>query len=346
MVFDLERYATSVSFVVFGAAALVILVLGKKLAVRADRLADVTGLGEALTGALLLGATTSLPGVITSVTAAAEGHAPLAISNAVGGIAVQTFFIGVADFAYRRANLEHAAADATNLLNGTLLIVLLSLPLIAFLTPEFSVFGVHPCTPLLLAAYLFGVRIVEKHRREPMWGPTETVDTALDVPDEEQTSGRTRTRLVAGFVVLAIFVGLAGWATVRSATVIVERTPLSQGVVGAVMTSVSTSLPELVTTLAAVRRGALSLAVGGILGGNTFDTLFAAFADVAYRDGSIYHAMEQGQAFSFVLTIAMTAVLLLGLLRRERRGFANIGFESPIVMLLYLAGTALLVFTS
>jgi cation:H+ antiporter len=43
---------------------------------------------------------------------------------------------------------------------------------------------------------------------------------------------------------------------------------------------------ELVTTIAAVRRGALQLAVGGIIGGNTFDTLFLTAADVSYREGS------------------------------------------------------------
>ena len=51
------------------------------------------------------------------------------------------------------------------------------------------------------------------------------------------------------------------------------------------MTAVATSLPELVTTLAAVRRGAAQLAVGGIIGGNAFDVLFLSASDVAYRDG-------------------------------------------------------------
>ena len=48
----------------------------------ADRLADKTGLGEAVVGALFLGGSTSLPGIVTSVTTAAGGHAELAISNA------------------------------------------------------------------------------------------------------------------------------------------------------------------------------------------------------------------------------------------------------------------------
>jgi cation:H+ antiporter len=107
---------------------------------------------------------------------------------------------------------------------------------------------------------------------------------------------------------------------------------------------VATSLPELVTTVAAVRQGALTLAVGGIIGGNTFDVLFLVAADVAYREGSIYHAISAQPLFIISLTILLTAILLMGLIRRERRGFANIGFESVAVLVLYLAGMATLVF--
>ncbi len=79
----------------------------------------------------------------------------------------------------------------------------------------------------------------------------------------------------------------------------------------------STSLPELVTSLAAVRRGALTLAVGGIIGGNTFDTLLVAFSDLAYQEGSIYHATTNQQVYLIALTMLLNGILLLGLLRRE-----------------------------
>jgi cation:H+ antiporter len=83
--------------------------------------------------------------------------------------------------------------------------------------------------------------------------------------------------------------------------------------------------------------------VGGIIGGNTFDVLFLAASDAAYPDGSVYHAASQEPFFVLALSIAMTGVLLLGLLRRERHGVGNIGFESLLLILIYLAGSALLV---
>ncbi len=92
-----------------------------------DQLADRTGLGEATAGAVLLGAATSLSGSVLSVTAAYRGHPELAASNALGGIAVQTFFLAIADMVYRRANLEHAAASAPNMMQNGLLIRLLAI---------------------------------------------------------------------------------------------------------------------------------------------------------------------------------------------------------------------------
>ncbi|MEL6912790.1 MAG: sodium:calcium antiporter, partial [Cyanobacteria bacterium J06598_4] len=80
----------TISIGIFIVAAFVIAIVGIKMTKIADRLADRTGLGEAVVGALFLGGSTSLPGIVTSVTTAAGGHAELAISNALGGIAAQT----------------------------------------------------------------------------------------------------------------------------------------------------------------------------------------------------------------------------------------------------------------
>ena len=94
---------------------------GTRLAALADHLADRLGLGEAFVGAVFLGAVTSLSGLVTTVTAGLDGLADLAAGNAIGGIAVQTAWIALADLAYRPANLEHAAASVPNLTNAVLL---------------------------------------------------------------------------------------------------------------------------------------------------------------------------------------------------------------------------------
>lgn len=329
---------------VFVAAAAVITVAGVRLTHTADTLADVTGLGEALFGAVLLGGSTSLSGIMTSVTAANNGYPELAISNAVGGIAAQTTFLAIADFTYRRANLEHAAASIENLVQGALLVTLLSLPILAMAGPDITLFAIHPMSLLLVLGYLAGTRLIANARAVPLWLPARTRETRQDKP-QPHPEATSPVRLWLTFALLALVLAGAGYVVAHTGMSMVERTGISESIVGGLFTAVATSLPELVTAVAAVRQGALTLAVGVVIGGNAFDVLFMAFADVAYREGSIYHAITDRQLFILALTELLTGILLLGLLRREQSGFANIGFESVLVLVIYTAGFALLAAT-
>ncbi len=327
-------------FALFAAAGLAILVLGTRITGLADRIADRTGLGEAVVGGIVLGAATSLSGTVVSVTAALEGAPELAFANGIGGIAAQTAFLALADVIHRKANLEHSAAEATNLFQGALLMALLALPLVAWLAPEVTIGRVHPVSVLLIGVYCVGAITTRAVRETPMWTPVETADTRTDIP-EESRSRRGAMALIGTFALLVALLGVAGYVVAQTGSALSARFGLSQTVVGALMTAVVTSLPELVTTVAAVRRGAMQLAVGGIIGGNTFDTLFLSLSDIAYRDGSLYHAVGQGAYFWLAVGMLMTAVLLIGLILRERRGPFMIGWESLIMLVVYGAAVGL-----
>jgi cation:H+ antiporter len=335
-------WSLEISIALFVAAAVVVGVSGVMVTKRAEQLAHDTGLGQAIMGAVFLGAMTSLSGLITSVTAAYDGHAELSVSNAVGGIAVQTTFLALADIWYRKANLEHAAASETNLVQAAVLVVLLAIPLLAGFMPAYTIFGMHPVSILLIGAYLFGLHLLSGAHKAPMWHPRLTAET---LPKETSAKSRRPKHMLGAwseFAVLSVVVAGAGWVIARAGLSIVSYTGLTEGVVGTLLTATTTSVPEAVIALAAVRRGALTLAVGDILGGNTFDVLFLSFSDMAYRGGSIYHAVAPIQSFWLALSLVMAAILMLGLVRREEHGIGNIGFESFLVLVLYLCGVLLL----
>ncbi len=324
-----------VSLIIFLFSALVVAVAGTRLTVLADRLADRTGFGEALFGAVALGATTSISGSVLSMVSAYDGLTDLAIGNALGGIAAQTFFLVLADAVYRKANLEHAAASTTNIMLAVLLIGLLSIPVIAVALPEVTLLGIHPVTFVLFLTYLGGLQYTHQQKEQPMWVPRMTAATVQDEADEPQ-GGQTLGVLVAKFSVYAVLLVISGIAIKESGVALAESWGLSHLLLGTLLTATVTSLPELITTFAAVRRGALALAVGGIVGGNTFDVLFLGFSDIAYREGSIYHAMSTNHVSYIAITILMVAIVCLGLVRREQKGPANIGIESIAVGILYL----------
>jgi len=322
-------------------AAVVILFAGLRMTGLADRIADRTGFGEAVVGGVFLGAATSISGTIVSLTAALDGRASLAFSNGIGGIAAQTAFLAIADMLHRQANLEHAAAELANVFQCGVLLLLLTVPLAAYAAPEVAVFGVHPASVVLVAAYVMGVVASSRLRKSPMWKPVDTRETRADTPDEGDTPDKPARWLIARFVGLMLVLGTAGFFIAQVGAAVTDRLGLSASLVGALMTAVITSLPELVTTIAAVRRGALQLAVGGIIGGNTFDTLFLTIADIGYRDGSVYHAIGRGDLFWLGTGMLMTSVLMLGLLYREKQGPAGIGRESVTLLVIYFGAIAI-----
>lgn len=253
----------------------------------------------------------------------------------MGGIAAQTLFLAIADLLHKRANLEHAAAEPANLFQAVMLIILLSIPLCALSGPELSYLGVHPASVLLFLVYLAGVKLATSVREDPMWRPVRTSDTRDDAPEDGDEAQRSARGPALQFMGLVVVMGMGGWVISQAGGVFISRFGLSSSLVGAVVTAVVTSLPEFVTTLVAVRRGALQLAVGGIIGGNTFDTLFLVAGDVAYRDGSLYHAIGTNDAYWLATGLLMTSVLLAGLILRQREGPGRIGIESVLMMAIY-----------
>lgn len=334
--------STAVLIGTFLIAGTVIFFSGLRMTGLADRLADRTGLGEALVGGVLLGAATSLSGIVVSVTAALEGHPSLAFSNSVGGIAAQTIFLVLADIFHRKINLEHAAADLANVFQGIVLMVLLTLPFLAMTTPEITFWAVHPVSFVIPMVYFLGLVAGHSVHDAPMWKPVNTSDTKADKPEEEDPETRSKSTplLFLHFGLLMIVMGTAGYLIATTASELSYRLNISETLVGALATAVVTSLPELVTTITAVRRGALQLAVGGIIGGNTFDTLFLTASDISYREGSLYHAISDQDYFWIVSAMLMTGVLIGGLILRQRQGPGKIGAESILLLLIYVGAVA------
>lgn len=335
---DFNSWPLSLLIVAFIVVTLIIGWFGIKMTKTARDLAQSTGLGEAVMGALFIGASTSLSGITTSITAASAGYAELAVSNGLGGIAAQTAFLALADIAYKRANLEHAAASAENLFMTSFLLALLTVHALALSIPTFCIFGVHPATIVLIVSYIFGIYLLNRTHETPMWLPRKTKDTSSEPKHKSHRLDSHIWKLWIRFSGYASIVALAGWALAQLAISLSEQSDLSHGIVGGVFTAVSTSIPELVVAITAVRMGALNLAVGDIIGGNAFDTLFIAASDITYREGSIYADVSSAEQFWLANSMLMTTILLMGLIYRERHGPGNIGVESVVLLVLYLGG--------
>lgn len=322
---------------VFAVAGVITIAGSIRLVALGDALADRTGWGEALFGVVFFGVATGLSGIVMTAVAAASDQPQLGYSNAVGGIAAQTTAVALADAFYRRVNLEHAAASLSNLLSGCLLIALLALALLGTFSPAVTIGGLHPASLAILACYVGGLRLVRRAGAEPLWEAVATAETRPDVPRAHgRLDVRTPAWLWSRFVLVGALVAAGGWAIALAAESLVQITGLTAGFVGGVLMGLVNALPEAVTAIAAVRRGAVTLAVAAVLGGNITDALTLVVGDLAYTGGSIYHAAGDREVFVTTTGLLMTATLLGGLLVRQAGGWGRLGFEGILLLATYV----------
>lgn len=340
-----------VTIAIFVAATAAVLVVGPRLARVAEAIANRLEIGQVLVGAILLGVVTSLPGLVLTVTAAARGEAELAISNALGGVAAQTLFLAIADIAFRSGTLSSHVPTRQVAYQAALLMVLLALVLIGLGSPTVAIWNVHPVSVGLVLGYVGGLYLARRldQRDAAVIGPEPApndveggrsglrgkLGTLEESPEIEEEELRPWPALWTRFAVFAVVLFGAGFALAVTGSDLAEATPLSTAAVGVLFTAVATSTPELVTAVAAARRGAIGLAAGDIIGGNTFDTLFVAAADLV-SDGPIT-AEAGSSAIGLAGTVVLLNGILLGGLVRQGTGAKDIDVESIAIVLIWLA---------
>lgn len=328
----------AVNGLLFASGAAAVWFAGTRLSIYVDALAERTGIGRALLGLVLLAGITSLPEAVTSLFSAAAGNPALAVNNLLGGIVMQTAILAAADVAVGRRSLSYFTPQPELLLQGILLMVLLALALAGIVAGEaLVVAGVGAWTALIAALYLLMLRIVARFEGSRHWRPVDLPDELMA---EETGGGPSRPRWSPRRIGLAIAgVGLlivaAGTLLVGTSDAIAAQTGLGSSFVGATLLATSTSLPELSTTLAAVRLRAYSMAFANIFGSNAIMAAFLFLTDVAFTEGPILDTVDRSGAFAAAAGIAVTGVYLVGLILRDRRVFLRMGVDSLVVLVGY-----------
>jgi cation:H+ antiporter len=125
---------------------------------------------------------------------------------------------------------------------------------------------------------------------------------------------------------------------VSSSAEIARITGLGTGFVGMVLVASVTSLPELVSALAAIRLGAFDMAVGNLFGSNIFNMFALALVDVFYTQGRFLGAIDPAFALAGLLGLLLTSLGLIGNLARLERRFVFVELDALLLIIVYLAG--------
>jgi cation:H+ antiporter len=327
---------------VFLAAAVGVWLAGTRLAIYADAIAARKRIGQAFMGLIFVAAATSLPELVTTLYGAYAGEAQLVLGNMFGGITMQTAILAVVDLLFVTYALTSYPTGPTSALEATLLIALLAMLLGLHSVGELALpFGVGLGTVLLGLAYVGIVMMLRHYDGVQSWIPVESIDAALPrMTDSED--GKTgidamgTPGLIVGFALMGAAILMCGLALIASAAAIAEQTGLGSSFIGMTLLATATSLPEVSTTISAVRIGAYSMAISNIFGSNLLMVAMVLPADLVYHGAPILGAIDKGTAFAIISGVLVTSIYLAGLIIRSRRTFLKMGIDSALVLLIYL----------
>lgn len=332
--------------VVFIISAIGVWFSATRLTLYVDTVSHRTNIGEAFAGLLFLGFSTSLPEIVTTVTAASEGNAKLAGSNLLGGVSLQFVVLALVEgMAKRREALTSVAPKAILMLQGVVLIFMLSVVIMAISLGEtFTIGNVGAWTFSLVLIYMVTLRIVYLYETDPAWVPHKKNNESVieKIQKEDKLKHLSDLGLYLRIFMAAVIILATGYFVTRASEALVEVTGLGSHVVGATLLALSTSLPEVTTSWSAIRLGAYTMAISNILGTNAIEIALFFPADLAYKKGPILPDLHGSSIFLAALGIIITSFYLWGLLERKNRTILGMGWDSFGVVIVYIAGVIIL----
>ncbi|WP_415401106.1 sodium:calcium antiporter [Tateyamaria sp. SN3-11] len=328
----------AISVVAFALSAGCVWVAGARLAYLADTLADRFNLAKSLMGLLILSLATSLPEVATTLSAAIQQSRDLVLNNLFGGIALQTAILAMSDFVAKGA-ITNYPRKANHALEATLLVFLLSVALIVINIGEtFAVAGIGFGTVIIALVYGGAIWLLRRYDGSNDWVPVDLPDPEpLPFPAPYGLAGQSDRSLVWQAVVACLGILVFGLLLVVFADRIAAQSGLGTSFVGVTLLAAATSLPELTTSITAVRLGAYTMAISNIFGSNLIMLVLVFPADILFRGGPILRDTSATVGLSLSFGIAVTSIYLIGLIVRRKPKVGPFGLDSVIVLILFLA---------
>lgn len=323
---------------VFLASGFVVVLAGTALARYAEAIAEATRIGRIWIGSVLLAGATSLPELSTDIAAVRLGAIDLAVGDLFGSSMANMLILAAIDLlpprrnVLQRVTLDHALAACLAIsLNALAAVLVLA-------RSESSLLWVGPGSLLLFLAYVVGTRAAYRHASR------ETVDAlALRTATgpEEARPRPSLSRAITGFLIAALVVLLAAPPFAWSAKGIAEVSGLGNTFVGTWLVGLSTSLPELVASIAALRMGSFDLAVGNLFGSNACNMAIFLALDLA-QPGNLFAALDPDHAISAMFAVILTSLGLAAIVYRAKRTLAMLEPSSLMMVVAYAAAILLL----
>jgi len=312
----IKEIRVTIAIVQFLVAAAIIIVAGIFLSHFADQIAERTGLGRLLVGSVLLAGATSLPELSVDISAVRTGMADLALGDLLGSCLFNLLILALVDMSWHSRGRMLSRQAARHALSGNVSAALIALVALGLLGQAIlgsgQFMGISFGLWLVVLGYVFGIRLVYYDQR------ASRLETAPDAAESPAASWSSAARPGLGFLIAAAVIVVVGPYLASAAGEIAEISGLGNSFVGTTLVAFSTSLPELVASLTALRMGAHDLAIGNVFGSNAFNMLLLIPLDLV-QEGPILSVVSHGHAITCVAAIIATMVVVLGQLYQVER---------------------------
>ncbi len=308
------------SFLIF-VIAMGVLIWGAEMLIhQSEKIALRFDIPEFIIGATLIALGTSLPEMAASVAASASNKPEIAISNVIGSNILNITLVLASVFLVARnirPDRDFFAKDSTWALMPVFVFILM---IMDGIISRFDAMLLM----LMMGAYLLFLLQDAKSL------PEEDLEELDEVAKEPFSWPITIVLLIVGFVLV-----IAGaHFTVESASDIAKSFGISEWIIGIVMISLGTSLPELVVSISASIKGKVDMAIGNIIGSNMANTSVVLGAAALTKPMPI-----DSLKYSFDITTMLVATLILVFLTANKLYTKSAGIALVIILGLFLEHT-------
>lgn len=320
----------------FAVCAGIIFLAGKKLTYYGDLLAEVTGMGRAWIGLILMAAVTSLPELMVGISSSAFiESADLAVGDILGSCAFNLGLLSLMDIFTPKEHPLLSTVSRSNILAASFGIMLLCMTgLGLYLENEIVLIPSIGLTSLTFAfIYLFSIRTIYRYQKtHPVENKKETIaDNSLN-----------KKKIVVMYVVFAAIIVVTALALPHFAEGIANETGLGKTFVGTLFLAISTSLPEIAVSIAAIRLGLGEMAIGNLLGSNIFNIFILFLDDIFYQKGILLKDASDVNLISVFSVIIMSVVVIISFIFPQKAKRILLGWDTLVILIIYVLNIILL----
>jgi cation:H+ antiporter len=308
---------------IFAILAGFIIVVGKKLSLYGDTIGDLMGIEKSWIGIVMLAAVTSLPEMVTSISATVMGNPQMAVSNIFGSNLFNIFVVFIVDIFVLKTTSFSAKVSNKNFMGAFWALILTLIFLLGFLFPNEGIFNISLFSMIILGVYFIAMKAIYTYEHQSNTEYTTQLEEEVKEFHEIEEAGITLPQAKRGFAINAFFVVVLGTGLSvvgdKIAMTPIFGIELGQSFVGLILIALATSLPELTVTIEAIKLKSYNMAAGNLLGSNIFNITIIFIADLFLRDGNIYQSLNEFHKLTAIFSMIILIVFMIGIMFKNKK---------------------------